>query len=63
MLAHLRTRQLHDAGPHAASFEALNVMLAQRCRARQAEHAGRHATTIGERLVADTETLRALPSV
>ncbi len=49
--------------PTAASFEALNVMLAERCRARQDEHAGRHATTIGERLVADIEALRALPAV
>ncbi len=47
----------------AASFEALNVMLAERCRARQDEHAGRHTTTIGERLVADIEALRALPAV
>jgi len=49
--------------PTAASFEALNVMLAERCRARQDEHAGRHATTIGERLGADVEALRALPAV
>jgi transposase len=28
--------------PHAASFEALNAALAERCRARQGEHAGRH---------------------
>ena len=49
--------------PTAASFEALNVLLAARCRARQDEHAGRHATTIGERLVADLEALRALPAV
>ena len=38
-------------------------MLAERCRARQAEHAGRHATTIGERLVADLEAMRTLPAV
>ena len=49
--------------PTAASFDALNAMLADRCRARQDEHAGRHATTIGERLVADLEALRALPAV
>ena len=49
--------------PTAASFEVLNVLLATRCRARQAEHAGRHAPTIGERLVADIEALRALPAV
>ena len=39
--------------PHAASFEALNAMLEERCRARQAERASRHEQTIGERLVAD----------
>ena len=49
--------------PIAASFDALNAMLADRCRARQAEHAGQHATTIGERLAADVESLRALPAV
>ena len=49
--------------PQAASYEALNVMLTARCRARQGEHAGRHATTIGERLVADTAALRDLPAV
>jgi transposase len=49
--------------PEAASFDDLNAMLEMRCRARQAEHAGRHAETIGERLVADTAALRALPAV
>jgi len=48
--------------PTAASFNALNAMLAERCRTRQDEHAGRQATTIGERL-ADVEALRALPAV
>jgi transposase len=47
--------------PHAASFDALNAMLEERCRARQAERAGRHEQTIGERLVADQAVLRALP--
>jgi hypothetical protein len=47
--------------PHAASFEALNAALEERCRARQAEHAGRHKQTIGERVVADQAVLRALP--
>jgi transposase len=47
--------------PHAASFDALNAMLEERCRARQAERAGRHEQTIGERLVADRVVLRALP--
>ena len=41
--------------PVAASFDDLNVMLAERCRARQNERAGRHAATIGERLGADLE--------
>jgi hypothetical protein len=40
--------------PVVASFDVLNAMLAERCRARQAERAGRHADTIGERLAADT---------
>jgi hypothetical protein len=54
--------------PHAASFDALNAALEERCRARQAERAGRHEQTIDERLVADQAvfarfdlgTLRAL---
>lgn len=49
--------------PVAASFDDLNAMLAERCRARQAERAGRHATTIGERLAADLDALRELPAV
>ena len=49
--------------PMAASFEALNTMLAERCLARQADHAGRRASTIGERLVADLAVLRTLPGV
>src|SRR5690606_38684678 len=48
--------------PEAASFDALNAVLADRCRARQAERAGRHAETIGARLVADLAVLRALPA-
>jgi transposase len=49
--------------PTAASFEELNAMLAERCRARQEDRAGRHASTIGERLVADLAALRTLPAV
>jgi transposase len=49
--------------PIAASFEELNAMLATRCRARQNDRAGRHAATIGERLVFDVAALRALPAV
>jgi len=49
--------------PEAASFDALNAMIEERCRARQGDRAGRHADTIGERLVADTAALRALPAV
>jgi transposase len=48
--------------PHAASFEALNAMLEERCRARQNERAGRHEQTIGERLEADKAALRDLPA-
>ncbi len=57
---------LWDGGwrvPEAASYDGLNVMLTTRCLARQGEHAGRHAATIGERLVADTAALRDLPAV
>jgi hypothetical protein len=46
-----------------ASFGELNARLEAQCGQRQAERAGRHAETIGERLVADTVALRALPAV
>ncbi|MDY7526219.1 IS21 family transposase [Sphingomonas sp. 10B4] len=49
--------------PHAASFDDLNIMLEERCRARQRDHAGRHAETIGERLVVDRAALQPLPAV
>jgi hypothetical protein len=49
--------------PHAASFEALNAMLEERCRVRQNEHAGRYQETIGQRLLADRAVLRPLPEV
>jgi transposase len=49
--------------PEAASFDDLNAMLAERCRARQGDRAGRHAGSIGERLVADLAVLRELPAV
>lgn len=49
--------------PVAASFEALNAMLAERCRLRQGERAGRHAQMIGERLIADLAALRPLPTL
>jgi transposase len=49
--------------PVAASFADLNAMLAERCRVRQGDHAGRHAETIGERLAADGAVLRELPAV
>lgn len=48
--------------PVAASFDDLNAMLAERCRARQGETAGRHAGTIGERLAADLGAFRELPA-
>ncbi len=48
--------------PVAQSFDALNAMLAERCRGRQTERAGRHAETIGERLAADIASLRPLPA-
>ena len=49
--------------PVAASFDELNAMLEERCRARQRDRAGRHSETIGERLVADLAVLRGLPVV
>lgn len=49
--------------PAAASFEDLNAMLAERCRARQNDRAGRRAETIGERLVADIAAMRGLPAI
>jgi len=49
--------------PTVASFDDLNALLADRCRARRAERAGRHAETIGERLAADLEVFRDLPAV
>jgi hypothetical protein len=48
--------------PHAPSIEALNARLAERCRARQNERAGRHEQTIGERLVADMADFREPPA-
>jgi hypothetical protein len=48
--------------PHAASLDALNVTLEERCRTRQAECAGRHEQTIGERLAADRGAFRSLPA-
>jgi hypothetical protein len=47
--------------PHAASFEALNAALIERCRARQGEHTARHAETIGERLVRELAVLGRVP--
>jgi len=49
--------------PIAASYDDLNAMLAERCRQRQSERAGRHAQTIGERLAADLAALGDLPAV
>src|SRR5918994_6685587 len=49
--------------PVAVSFDDLNAMLAERCRQRQAERAGRDVATIGERLGADLEAFRELPAV
>ncbi|GJD58423.1 hypothetical protein MTDSW087_02419 [Methylobacterium dankookense] len=54
---------LLTSAPEAASFEALNADLEQRCRARQDERAGRQAETIGTRLVPDRAVLCPLPAV
>src|SRR3954468_4924653 len=43
--------------PEAPSFDALNAMLSECCRARQGDRAGRHAETIGQRLAADLAVL------
>jgi transposase len=48
--------------PHAASIDALNAKLVEKCLARQKERAGRHERTIGERLIADRAALRELPA-
>lgn len=47
--------------PVASSYEALNAMLAERCRQRQSDRAGRRAGTIRERLAADLAALQRLP--
>ena len=62
LVKHARTNFMVPI-PHAASFDELNVMLAGRCQARQAERAGRHVETIGERMAADLAALRSLPAV
>ncbi|MBV8400863.1 MAG: IS21 family transposase, partial [Acetobacteraceae bacterium] len=49
--------------PQAASLEALNAALLERCRARQAEVTGRHSQSIAERLAADLAAMRELPAV
>jgi transposase len=49
--------------PQVASLAALNAALLERCRARQAETAGRHSQTITERLVGDLAAMRELPAV
>lgn len=49
--------------PHAVSYDAFNAELAEQSRARQAERTRRHTQTIGERLIADTAALCALPAV
>ena len=49
--------------PHAASFEELNARLADRCRQRQGDRAGRHSQSIGERLHADLDAFKGLPAV
>jgi transposase len=49
--------------PVAANFNVLNARFGESCRARQNEHAGQHAQTIAERLVADVAALRPLPAV
>ncbi|MGZ2836255.1 IS21 family transposase, partial [Pseudomonas aeruginosa] len=56
-------RNLMTPKPQAASYDALNAALLERCHARQGERAGRHAQTIGERMVADVAALRPLPPV
>ena len=49
-------------GKRQRTRDALNATLEERCRARQAECAGRHEQTIGERLAADRGAFRRLPA-
>jgi len=49
--------------PNAATLDALNASLEDRCRARQNERAGLNPQTTGERLAADQAVLRALPGL
>ena len=49
-------------GKRQRTRDALNDTLEERCRARQAECAGRHEQTIGERLAADRGAFRRLPA-
>ena len=46
--------------PVAASFDDLNAMLAERCR--RDRRRATHAATIGERLAADLDAFRELPT-
>jgi transposase len=60
-LVKLMQRTYMTPVPHAASIDALNAVLMERCRARQGERAGRHEETIGGRLARDLAMLGPLP--
>jgi len=61
LVKHARLNYLTPV-PHAPSIETLNAKLVDRCLVRQAERAGRHERTIGERLAADRAAFRELPA-
>ena len=48
--------------PRAASWEALNLQLANDCRARRTQRLRGHAETIGERFERDLAALLPLPA-
>jgi transposase len=48
--------------PSASSYDELNAKLAVLCREEWDRQAGRHAETIGERLMADLSAFRELPA-
>ena len=49
--------------PRFASFDDLNVHLAEQCRKRMGDKLRGHSKTIGERFVADVAQLQSLPAV
>ena len=48
--------------PRFATWDTLNVWLAEQCRKRQADVLRGHSDSIGKRLVRDLEAMRDLPA-